>query len=261
MSKERYLNTKFWDDNYIVDLDPIEKLLFIYFLTNPLTNIIGIYEITIRRIAFDTGIDQDMVLKILDRFERDNKIKYSQGYIVIKNFTKHQKNNPKINTGIALLIQEIPKELIDWVNIDYDRLSKATNYSNSNSNSNSNIKKERKEKKETPPPSKSKSKKKKISSKTIDEIILYLNQKAGKEYKLTTPKTRKMIQARLKEGFTVDNFKSVIDKKTKQWKGVISKDGRSMETYLRPETLFDTKFESYLNEPEEIDQEWMKYVK
>jgi len=123
MSKERYLNTKFWDDSYIIKRDPIEKLLFIYLLTNPLTNIIGIYEISIDRIAFDTGIEQEMVLKILKRFEKDLKIKYKGGYIALKNFTKHQKNNPKINRGIEILIKEVPQDLVKWVDIDYDRLS------------------------------------------------------------------------------------------------------------------------------------------
>lgn len=111
MSKQRYLDTKFWDDSYIVSLDPVEKLLFIYFLTNPLTNIIGIYEITIRRIAFDTGIDKDMVLKILDRFELDKKIRYKNGWIVVKNFIKHQKDSPSINKGIELLLKQIPPNL------------------------------------------------------------------------------------------------------------------------------------------------------
>jgi len=123
MSKERYLNTKFWDDSYIIKRDPVEKLLFIYLLTNPLTNIIGIYEISIDRISFDTGIEQEMVLKILKRFEKDLKIKYKGGYIALKNFTKHQKNNPKINRGIEILIKEVPQDLVKWVDIDYDRLS------------------------------------------------------------------------------------------------------------------------------------------
>jgi len=135
MSKERYLNTKFWDDSYIIKKDPIEKLLFIYLLTNPLTNIIGIYEISIDRIAFDTGIEQEMVLKILKRFEKDMKIKYKSGYIALKNFTKHQKNNPKINRGIELLIKEVPQDLVKWVDIDYDRLSEdSQNYLEDNKN-------------------------------------------------------------------------------------------------------------------------------
>ena len=74
------------------------------------------------------------------------------------------------------------------------------------------------------------------------EIIDYLNKVAGKKYKKGIQKTNALINARLKEGFTIDDFKTVIDKKTKDWKG------GDFEIYLRPETLFGTKFESYLNE-------------
>ena len=73
-------------------------------------------------------------------------------------------------------------------------------------------------------------------------IIRYLNEKAGTRYKTTTTKTRRIINARLKEGFTVEDFKTVIDKKCAEWL-----TDEKMEQYLRPETLFGTKFESYLN--------------
>ncbi len=101
MSKQRLINTKFWDDAYISNLDPIEKLLFLYLLSNPLTNILGIYEIELRRIAFDTGIDKDMILKIFERFEKDCKVVYVNGHIVIINFLKHQNiQNPKMKAGV-----------------------------------------------------------------------------------------------------------------------------------------------------------------
>jgi len=139
MSKKRYIDTKFWDDNYIMNRDPIEKLLFLYLLTNTLTNIIGIYEISLRRIAFDTGIDSEMVDKILKRFEIDNKIKYENNWVAIKNFVKHQLNNPKINTGMESLLKEVPEHLIEWVNIDYDRLSHLNLNTNTNLNTNINL--------------------------------------------------------------------------------------------------------------------------
>lgn len=78
----------------------------------------------------------------------------------------------------------------------------------------------------------------------IVEIIDYLNQKIGSKYKSSTPKTISCIKARLKENFTVEDFKQVIDKKVKEWKDT------EMEKYLRPETLFGTKFENYLNQKE-----------
>ena len=74
------------------------------------------------------------------------------------------------------------------------------------------------------------------------EIIDYLNAKAGTRYRATTSSTRKHIKARIDEGFTVEDFKSVIDKKCSEWLG-----NSKMEQYLRPETLFGTKFEGYLN--------------
>ncbi len=77
----------------------------------------------------------------------------------------------------------------------------------------------------------------------IISVINYLNEKADKNYKSTTQKTKSLINARIKEGFTLDDFKKVIDTKTQQWK--LSVD---MNRYLRPETLFGNKFESYLQE-------------
>ena len=86
MSKLRSVNTHFWNDNYIIDLDPIEKLLFLYLLTNPNTNMLGIYELHVRKIAFETGIDKDMVLKIFERFTKAEKVKYKDGYVILQNF-------------------------------------------------------------------------------------------------------------------------------------------------------------------------------
>ena len=73
-------------------------------------------------------------------------------------------------------------------------------------------------------------------------IVSYLNEKAGTKFKHTTAKTKSAIKARMAEGFTVDDFKTVIDKKCAEWIG-----DPKMEKYLRPETLFGTKFEGYLN--------------
>lgn len=74
------------------------------------------------------------------------------------------------------------------------------------------------------------------------EICDYLNEKVGSNYKYTSNKTRNLIKARFNEGFTLEHFKIVIDKKVIEWKN------SEMEKYLRPETLFGTKFESYLNQ-------------
>ena len=81
------------------------------------------------------------------------------------------------------------------------------------------------------------------SSTVVSEIIDYLNRKTGKHFRKSIANTTRAINARIKEGFTVDDFKSVINKKVIEW----GKDER-MKQYLRPQTLFGTKFESYLNQ-------------
>lgn len=78
----------------------------------------------------------------------------------------------------------------------------------------------------------------------VEQIISYLNQKIGSHYLPSTNKTKSLIHARLSEKFTVDDFKTVIDIKAEEWK-----DDPKMAKFLRPETLFGTKFESYLNQP------------
>lgn len=76
------------------------------------------------------------------------------------------------------------------------------------------------------------------------EIMSYFNQQAGTSYRASSKATQRLISARTDEGFTVDDFKKVIDIKVANWK-----DDPKMSKYLRPATLFGTKFESYLNEP------------
>lgn len=76
----------------------------------------------------------------------------------------------------------------------------------------------------------------------IKYIVEYLNQTCGTRYKHSTVNTQKHIRARLKDGYVFEDFKTVIDKKAKEWKGT------DMEKYLCPDTLFGSKFEKYLNQ-------------
>jgi predicted regulator of amino acid metabolism with ACT domain len=116
MSKKRYVNTSFWRDDYISNLDPSEKLLFLYFLTNPDTNISGIYQIPVNIIAADTGFNREMVWKIIERFSKDGKIRYQHGWIAIKNFIKNQnEKSPQVIKGIENEITKAPKVLREWV--------------------------------------------------------------------------------------------------------------------------------------------------
>lgn len=85
---------------------------------------------------------------------------------------------------------------------------------------------------------------KNINTNTIKDIIEYLNTVLGTKYKYSADYIKKHINARLSEGYTLEDFKTVIDKKFRSWSGT------EMAKFLRPETLFGTKFASYLNELE-----------
>jgi len=82
-----------------------------------------------------------------------------------------------------------------------------------------------------------------ITTEITKEIIVHLNNQADKNFKPSSQKTKDLIQARMNNNFDLEDFKKVIDNKVADWK-----DNPKMDAYLRPETLFGTKFESYLNE-------------
>ena len=74
------------------------------------------------------------------------------------------------------------------------------------------------------------------------EICEYLNKLTNSNYRSSSKKTQELIKARFNEGYTLDDFKIVIEKKCVEWMNT------DMQKYLRPETLFGTKFEGYLNQ-------------
>lgn len=99
----------------------------------------------------------------------------------------------------------------------------------------------------------------------VAEVVEALNETVGSHYRPTSNATRKHVLARLREGFTVEDCKEVIRKKSEEWVGT------EMAKYLRPETLFGSKFEGYLNAPEDpkdseraekakADAEWRKSI-
>ena len=82
----------------------------------------------------------------------------------------------------------------------------------------------------------------------IGQIILYLNQKTNKNYSIEAKEAQKCIHARIAEGYSLQDFKKVIDIKVSKWLNTPQED------YLRPITLFGTKFNSYLNERPQNEQ-------
>lgn len=84
----------------------------------------------------------------------------------------------------------------------------------------------------------------------IKDVVNYLNSKLNTNYKYTSDYIQTKIKARLNEGFTSEDFYTVIDKKIHEWRGT------KLEKFLRPETLFGTKFQEYLNQIGKRDDEY-----
>lgn len=257
MGIKRIVDTGFWTDPGTEDFTPEDKYFMVYILTNPFTTQLGIYGLSIKNAAFQLGYSKEAVSNLLDRFENTyGIIIYSKETkeIAIKNFLRHSivkggapvrdcliaemkkvKNKDLIASVFAhIKPYEELNETVKGIIAEYEEKNGILLFSNEKENEKENDNENDNE--VSLPDSHNES-----LNDTFKEIIFYLNEKAGMNYKASSKKTQTCIHARLAEGFTIDDFKSVIDKKCAEWIGT------EYEKYLRPETLFGTKFEGYLN--------------
>lgn len=131
-----------WNDSWFLSLTEQEKLTWVYLLSNPQTNICGVYELPITIAAAQLGASTKEVGKRFAEFEKAGKIVYQDGWVAIVKFLKYQTLNPKVKRGVEIGLSEAPREILDRLSIDYDSLSYPNSNLNSNTNSNSNPKKE-----------------------------------------------------------------------------------------------------------------------
>lgn len=244
MALYRNIHLSFWQDTKVTDdFTPEDRYFYLYLLTNPHTNLCGCYEISIKQMANEMGYDAKKVGKLIDRFSfTHNLIRYarSERELLIFHWSKYNwTSSEKFRKPLLQEIQNVKTDdfreyllkLFDGENVKYgmDTVSGKEEYgintncmdttdTDSITDTDNNI------------------------LQKIKEIIQYLNDVCGTRYRYQTKGTQEHINARLKEGYTVDDFKMVIDKKFEEWHGT------DMEKFLRPETLFAGKFESYLNQ-------------
>lgn len=254
MGIKRIVDTSFWTDGKVDEFSPEDKYFMLYLMTSPFTTQLGIYGISVKQMAFQLGYSMDTVRVLLERFEsKYDIIIYSQetSEIAIKNYLRHSiikggfpvrdclikemakvKNKELIAKVFAhIKCREDLNKTVAEIIAEYEEKNGVLAYSNSNKNDNDNENENDNDNEDTS-----------TYRERIVQIISYLNEKAGTKFRPTTAKTKSLVNARLSEGFTVEDFKIVIDKKCAEWIG-----DEKMEQYLRPVTLFGTKFESYLN--------------
>ncbi len=256
MGIKRIVDTSFWTDGKVDEFSPEDKYFMTYLMTSPYSTQLGIYEISIKYVAIHLGYSQDTVNVLLDRFENKYGIiifSKETNEVAIKNYLRHSiikggapvrdcliKEMKKVKNKelIARVFSHIKgkEDLNDTVKkiiAEYEERNGVLSYSNEKHNENEN---ENENEVSSPDTGND------TFKANLSEIISYLNEKTESMYRASNKKTQSCIRARLAEGFTVDHFKTVIDKKCTEWIG-----DEKMEKYLRPETLFGTKFEGYLN--------------
>lgn len=256
MALYRNIHLSFWQDTKVTDdFTPEDRYFYLYLLTNPHTNLCGCYEISIKQMANEMGYDAKKVGKLIDRFSfAHNLIRYarSERELLIFHWSKYNwTSSEKFRKPLLQEIQNVKTDdfreyllkLFDGENVKYgmDTVSVKEEYGiNTNCIDTTDTVTVTDSITDTVSDSEADADKSRLTE--IKEIVQYLNDKCGTRYRYQTKGTQEHINARLKEGYTVDDFKTVIDKKFEEWYGT------DMEKFLRPETLFAGKFESYLNQ-------------
>ena len=117
---KRYVSTSFWDDEWVQTLTFTEKGLYLYLLTNPLTNIAGVYKLSPRRIVFDTGLEEAEVAKIMEKFETAGKAYHHGEFVVLPSWPHHQAVNRNVEKGIRRILGTLSSEMIEFLhNVGY----------------------------------------------------------------------------------------------------------------------------------------------
>jgi uncharacterized phage protein (TIGR02220 family) len=257
MEKPSYYAILTADVRYDENLNANEKLLFAEITA--LTNATGQCWASNNYFARLFNVTPQAVSKWINKLKK-------LGYIEVE--MKYDENNPKVisrryirivgnksenvsteDEGVSTDVSDVSTEDCEGINQDlggYQRRIKENNTSNNNTSNNNisnNIYIGEVPEELHNVPTQQTDNEQESSGIPYNEIVDYLNQKTNKHFRPNISKTRTAIKSRWKEGFRESDFKYVIDVKCSQWL-----NDSQMSKYLRPETLFGNKFESYLNE-------------
>ncbi len=196
-------------------------------------------DLDTNKISRETGLDVSNINETLRLLEGKNIMKREKGQIL---FNRHIEQWKKVETASKDKRSKQPRNKVETTFLQGQ--NNPTKTHNRQSDSDLQLPKENINKKESPiTPKNENGVPLKSSNLEIARIVAFLNEATGKTFRTSSKSTQRLINARLSDGFTIDEFKQVIEKKSRQWKNDIQ-----MEGYLRPLTLFGPKFESYLQE-------------
>lgn len=125
MDVKRCINVRMWSDSWFEALPPDFKLVWVYLLTNEYTNMLGVYELSLKRISYDTGIEKETLSKAFEGFAKDSKAFYLfDKWVVLPNFLKNQSLNPNMLKSAMQIYRNLPKEVKEIVLFDGEQTSR-----------------------------------------------------------------------------------------------------------------------------------------
>lgn len=113
--KKALIDTVFWSDNWVIELDPSEKLLYLYLMAHPNKNVAGLFEFSLKLATVHTGFEKDTILRMLERFERKKKIIVVGEYLLLVNYVKHQSLGDKVVKGIERILSDAPTAVLEAI--------------------------------------------------------------------------------------------------------------------------------------------------
>jgi len=113
MAVRRYVNTELWEDGYVQSLNPMQRYLWIYLITNPKCSIAGVYEVTMKTMVDLTGLPKRRITEYIAKFEAEKKLVYRDNWVVLANAPKHQEweSSSPVAKGIENVLRKAPR----WV--------------------------------------------------------------------------------------------------------------------------------------------------
>ncbi len=124
MSEYRQVHRSFWESPTVEGLDPIEKLLYIYLISAPQSNMEGLYRLSLKRMALETGIDRDMCEKVVSRLEDAGLGGWFDSWACVTQAVKHMPKSPQMQTHARTLYDSVPDHVMRWAtNIGYRMLA------------------------------------------------------------------------------------------------------------------------------------------
>jgi hypothetical protein len=114
----RVVQTKFWEDNWVIGLTHKEKLAFLYFITNPRVNLSGVYQLPDKFIINDLDLTQSELVEIKNNFTKADKIHFVDGFVIIRNSRKYNnffKGNQWQKKAFNREIELLPKNVKEYL--------------------------------------------------------------------------------------------------------------------------------------------------